>query len=395
VEVVRYDAELDPPVPPVIAKDAAFMRPFYRKLSRLMRGKARDHLRIAVYGDSNLTKDQFTSWLRNTLQARYGDGGHGFVAATRPWPWYFHRDVRHGGMGFASFACSTQPAPDKVYGFACIAGDSQQDRATLWLETAPAGSAVGSKAGRADVFFAKRPKGGVFEVLVDGASRARVETESPTVEAAVERVRFEEGPHRVEVRTTGNDRSVRLFGMALEREAPGVVIDSLGVGAAGCVSFEKQDRKTEIQALRARGHDLVVYALGANYTAEDRLPKCIQELVDRHREATPETPVLVFGPPDFSPTEAGVDNHLAVEANVKLIQRITRDVGVAFWDYRAAMGGLGAIERFQKRSMVWTDHVHLTDKGHAFMASRFLRALWDGLGQALDEDPRLGCDDGT
>ena len=50
-----------------------------------------------MYGDSNLTADYLTGRLRRQLQARFGDGGHGYVALSRPWEWYSHNDVHHDG----------------------------------------------------------------------------------------------------------------------------------------------------------------------------------------------------------------------------------------------------------------------------------------------------------
>jgi hypothetical protein len=83
----------------VAIDDAHHLAPFLAKVAALVRGRAADHLRVAVYGDSNLTMDQMTGQMRRTLQGRYGDAGHGFVALGRPWAHYHHMDVEHDCEG--------------------------------------------------------------------------------------------------------------------------------------------------------------------------------------------------------------------------------------------------------------------------------------------------------
>src|SRR5262249_27239268 len=94
--VPPLDAGKDPvgvPLPPIVDATGLVMGPFYERLARLARGRADDHVRIAVYGDSNLTMDWITGRMRRQLQARYGDAGHGFIALGRPWSHYKHMDV--------------------------------------------------------------------------------------------------------------------------------------------------------------------------------------------------------------------------------------------------------------------------------------------------------------
>ena len=49
--------------------------------------------RVCHYGDSPITNDGITSTLRRKLQLRFGDAGHGFVLAARPWAWCQHAGV--------------------------------------------------------------------------------------------------------------------------------------------------------------------------------------------------------------------------------------------------------------------------------------------------------------
>ncbi|MEM6294650.1 MAG: hypothetical protein AAGA54_25470, partial [Myxococcota bacterium] len=44
-------------------------------------------VRVAFYGASSVAADRYTAYLRGYLQARFGDGGVGFVAVVPLWRW--------------------------------------------------------------------------------------------------------------------------------------------------------------------------------------------------------------------------------------------------------------------------------------------------------------------
>jgi lysophospholipase L1-like esterase len=394
-QLFSVDPSLDSiPVPPIVHASEAAMAPFYEELARLLRGRSRDHLRIGVYGDSNLTRDQFTGWLRRSLQAKYGDAGHGFVAAARPWEWYLHTDVVHGfdPGAWLSFASSTHPAPDRLYGFAGISALSQQRGAVSYVQTAGPEAPVGRSVSRLDVYYYKGPRYGSFSVRVDGVVKATIDTRAEVGAPGYYQLDVPDGPHRVELVTLDQYKAVRLFGTVMERSEPGVVIDALGVGGASCPSFIKQDAATVIDNLRRRAYDLVIFAFGSNYSDTTSLPTCMKTLIARHREALPGLPIVLFGPPDYTdPNKPLVlSSPLTVKRNA-ILGKVARDNATAFWDYRAAMGGELSIIRFRSHGLAWIDNVHLTDKGMRFMANRFAYALFKGFDEHLTAHPKSGC----
>ncbi len=242
------------------------------------------------------------------------------------------------------------------------------------------------------MYFARRPRGGTFAIHVDGALKASVSTQSPTVSAGFFQLDVPDGPHHFDLITTDSSKSVRLFGSVLEREAPGIVIDALGVGGASCPSFIKQDPATAIEALRHRKYDLIIFAFGSNYSDTSYLPTCMKTLIDVQREALPGVPLLLFGPPDFADPKLPLSQ--SSPQTVKrgaLLEKVARDNAAAFWDYRAAMGGELSIVRFRSHGLAWVDNVHLTDKGMKYMANRFEYALFQGLQGHLAAHADAGC----
>ena len=57
----------------------------FESLGKLDDGHAHDDVRILQYGDSHTASDLGVAVFRRALQARFGDGGRGFVSVGKPW----------------------------------------------------------------------------------------------------------------------------------------------------------------------------------------------------------------------------------------------------------------------------------------------------------------------
>ena len=383
-------AKIDPPVPSIDSPEA--LDGFYHALAELARDRAKDHVRIAVFGDSNLTMDFPTGHLRRALQARFGDGGHGFVALGKPWSHYRHMDVRHDVVsGWRAYAVTTSPTGDGLYGLAGIAVENRWQGATTFVATAPLASPVGGSAGRFDVFFLTRPKGGAFEVRLDGSSRGRTETRGDAAAMGVTHVAAPDGPHHLDV-IARSPEIVRVFGVALERETPGIVIDTFGVGSLNTKTMTRYDPALEAQMLRERRYDLIVYMTGANdLFTMDSVPASLHTLMTIQREALPGVSFLILTPADrgrgksFAPTLKVVEQRRV----------LAKAEGAAFWDLWSAMGGQSSMKRFVNAKLAYDDAVHFTDAGGAFIAGRLDHALMEGFSRYLASHPDAGCAEPT
>lgn len=380
-------AHIDPPVPSIESPEA--LDGFYAALAELARGRAKDHVRIAVFGDSNLTMDFPTGHLRRALQGRFGDGGHGFVALGKPWSHYRHMDVRHDIVsGWRAYAVTTSPTGDGLYGLGGIAVENRWQGAVTFAGTAPEGAPVGTRAGRFDVFFLTRPRGGEFEIKVDGVSRGRTSTRASERTLGLAHVDADDGPHELEV-ISRSPEIVRLFGVSLEREEKGVVVDTFGVGSLNTKTMTRYDPDLVAKMLRARRYDLIVYMTGANdLFTMDAVPEALHSLIATERAALPDVSVLVLTPADrgrgrsFPPT-------LRVVAQRRELAKVE---GAAFWDLWSAMGGRDSMKRFVDAKLAFDDAVHFTDEGGAFVGERLDHALMEGFVRYLESHPEAGCE---
>lgn len=215
---------------PLIDPTGRGMSAFYERLARVLRGRAKDHVRIGVYGDSNMVMDYITGPIRRDLQLRHGDAGHGFIALARPWSHYRHMDiVQEIGAAFESYAVTTKPTKDGAYGFAGIVSEASYPGAKVRLKTAPDSSPVGKTASRFDVFYLKGINRGAFDLVIDDNKIATLEGKAAERSVGIYRAEVEDGPHTFDT-VVSAPPYVRLLGAALERRTPSIVVDQLGVG---------------------------------------------------------------------------------------------------------------------------------------------------------------------
>jgi lysophospholipase L1-like esterase len=384
------EVPVGPGEPPLVAIERPeLLEAFFVKVARLARGLATDHLRIAVYGDSNLTMDHMTGRMRRTLQQRFGDAGHGFVSLGRPWAHYHHMDVQHDCEdGFDSYACSTDPVLDHGYGISGIAAESRIAGARTWVATAGAGSMIGQTASRFDVFYLRGDDYGTFDIVVDDGERIAIDSRAAERSVGIHHLELDDAPHRLDFIATDRRRRVRLLGVTLERGGPSFVVDSFGVGAMNTASQAREDPAVNHPMLERRDYDLVVFATGANdvFTL-DVTPGHLAKIIARHRAAIPGVPILVLTPADRGMKRSFPQTLLAMEQR----KEIARDNGTALWDLWQAMGGRGSMRAFKDRGMAMSDYVHFNEAGGGYMGDRLVYALLDAAWAYIGLHSSAGC----
>lgn len=394
----------EPGAPAAVAledpEDAA-LAPFYRALSRLLRGRAKEHLRVAVIGDSNTTEDFLTSGLRRPLQRALGDAGHGYVALARPVAGYLHQDVRHGLIedAWSARALSQVRLDDGIYGFGGVAAISKGGGARTWIATAPDGAEIGAKVDRVDVYWADRLGGGDFEVRADGQPLATIDTAAATrAEERVEARGFSltDGAHQVDF--VVKHGQVRLLGATLERSVASVgrasvVVDCLGIDSLNYRLLGLHEPRALEASLRHRRYDLIVFWLGTNVCIPKAHDGWMRAALSLFRRAAPDAAFLVLGPPDRTHDRRAGTVEATTRQCTDSMRPIAREQGAAFWDFQRAMGGEGSVLALQRRGLMAGDGLHLSARGGEEMGARLLRALFDGLDAHLARQPAAGCED--
>jgi lysophospholipase L1-like esterase len=221
------------------------------------------------------------------------------------------------------------------------------------------------------------------QVLGDGRMLGELETSGSPGQARFPSLELPDGVTHLTLRTRRG--AVRLDGVVLERDEPGVVVDSLGLpGGSATVLLSENDALFRAQ-LEARKPALVILMIGGNdafdlslnrYTvniARERM----KALIARVKAGAPGAACLLASPPD-----AGIwrmDQTLTPRTQTRLVAtymgELAKESGCAWYDMQAAMGGEGAIERWWSAGLMNRDLVHPLALGGDLMGYQLDEAL--------------------
>lgn len=343
--------------------------------------------RVVHYGDSLLTGDLVTQTVRRLMQKKFGDAGHGFVLAGRPAPWYRRNNLTtHYSKGWDVNRITRPTAKDGRYGMGGVTFHTA--KIGQWIKAKPNGKTLGSAVSKFQVFYLAQPRGGKFSMKVDGHG-VEVDTRSDDDGTRLAEIVVPDGPHTFRIRTLGRGQ-VRLFGMVLERDGPGVVYDSLGLDGARAKLLKRIKPEHWHRQLRLRKPDLLVLHYGTNESqwvnlSARKYRADLAQTVGHLRAALPGVSCLLVGPMDRA--QRGAGGRLVTRPVIKRIldvqRRVAYDQGCAFWNTFRAMGGEGSMAKWYKArpQLAQGDLTHPTRKGADRIGAMLFAALMDGYGR--------------
>jgi lysophospholipase L1-like esterase len=325
--------------------------------------QAGDPVHILQFGDSHTASDDWANAIRIAAQAKYGDGGEGFVQAGHPYKGYRRFD-----------ASGTNSPLWKTEGTMAIRGDPNQGLSGISISTDAAGQTVELTAsGEAlEIFYLQQPGGGQVELTIDGQSAGAFTTDGDLGPGQSEYA-LPPGPHQLSLRTL-NFAPVRLFGWALDNKQ-GVTVETLGINGAQANVILNWNERIWAAELNQRNPSLVILAYGTNeanshlWTAEQYRAD-LTAIIDRIRRATPAASLLMIGPPD-----CGRLPLLHLSEVIEIQREIAAAQHVAFWDWRLHMGGPGIVRRWVLAGLSQPDYIHLTSEGYRLLGKMVFDAI--------------------
>jgi lysophospholipase L1-like esterase len=352
-------------------------------LAALDDGHAHDDVHVLQYGDSHTASDLGVGVFRRALQARFGDGGRGFVSVGKPWKSYVQDGVR-GGMTKEFDPLKVKFHKDRTftgidgcYGLLGVGITASKAGARAWTDLTTPSSHI-------ELAYGQDPSGGSFDVFIDGTRAGRVTTRASSIGSGWSAFDVPDAPHQVELRALG-DGEIRVFGMNLDRAEAGIVVDALGINGAQIFTPLRWNEQHFAEQLRHASPDLVVLAYGTNEALEPGLADAEYErrLVDflgRIARAAPAASCLLLGPPDLARHTKGQDDWRTwprVREIASVQRRVAAAAGCAFYDQQEAMGGPGSIVAWavEPESRAARDRIHLTRNGYAHLATALAHDL--------------------
>jgi lysophospholipase L1-like esterase len=352
---------------------------FLERLAKSDAGYAGAVTRVVHWGDSVVAADHITSAVRAKMQMRFGDAGHGFHLLAKPNASYVHKAIEfRGGEDWQRCYIINKCKSDGLYGLGGTTVWSSGGAETRFRTSDSTPN--GRKASRIELWYLQEPKGGNVKVSVDDAEPVLVSTAGEGDGWKV--IDVEDGPHELKIRAAGGGK-VRLYGVVIERDVPGVVWDGmaqLGAFTSRMLYFDADHIRDQI-AHRDAG--LLVFMFGGNdlLLPSHRLDEYeddFRNMLKRFRAQTKPPDCLVMSPVDHGVREGQRIVSNPMVAKITAIQReVAFEQGCAFFDTQAAMGGDGSVARWRKSNppRISGDLAHLTDAGQKVLGHMLYVAI--------------------
>lgn len=393
-----------PPAPASGLENAEALAPFFAALKSLDNGVRASPVQVLQIGDSHTAGDNISGAVRARLQARFGGGGRGVMAAGVPYPSVSQRQVNvtqsdgwrqepsfptgYGRFGLSGFRLTSTEDGATVE----LAADPEAlfDRFAFCAQGGPNAGALGVDVGDAhETLDLKAPAQGTICWSTDLATpQARV------------------------VLTARGGAPVTLLSYDVYRRTKGVVWSALGVVGARLSDFAQRDSAVMASELAAYPPDLIVLAFGTNDGFEptvdpDQYEQQVRAQIRRLKDLAPGAAILVLGAPDASRTRpdikldgiqnkgfdcapltdaerADYDNLVASKSpalarwyeppNLSLVREAERRAalaeGASFWDWSARMGGPCSSHWLSRpeQDLMRGDHIHFRSEGGDWIA---------------------------
>lgn len=369
-------ASTTPARPPLAQpiENAKNLKHFFEALAKIDDGTATSDVRIIQLGDSHTAADIGTNASRRAFQARFGDGGRGFVALGRPWKTYGQEGVTHERASKEWQAERGKPMDGR------FVGDGMYGLAGWSLVTSKKGllsSDLDAPSSSIEVAYLDSPNGGSFDLSIDGAKMGHVSTRDHSVKSGFSSFTFPDGPHHIELQTLG-DGPVRIFGAAYDRAQNGVTYDALGINGERAINLLDWNEAHFAEQLRHRDPQLVVLAFGTNEsgdsTSASAYEQTLVELLGRISRAIPSAACVMLGPQDrdMKTSEGWVTMPKIIEI-IETQKRVAQAAGCAYFDQFQAMGGANSMATWATEipQRGRGDHTHLTRTGYVDLGNAF------------------------
>ena len=366
-------------------RDGESMKALHAALARAEAGEGQ--ARLVFFGASHVASDLFTGDIRRELQARFGDAGHGFVVPVHPWRSYRHRDINieSDAKRWETHRIRVGDLDVERVGIAGVAMASSRPGSFGAVTTVQDGD-HGRNASFFELYYLKTPRGGDLDVLIDGRRARRISTRASKTEPGYATFRVPDGPHSFELRTLSK-RPVWLFGLTVERDQPGVVVDTLGINGSRARYQLLWDDDLYQEHLRRRAPDLVVLAYGTNESGDESpledYESNLRAVVQRMRDAVPDASCLLIGPSDrpMQVEERVFEDRARTAEVIEVQHRVAFEHGCGFFDLVAFQGGALSMVQWAASDPAYAaqDHIHYTRLGYQRLGEVLLSALLEGM----------------
>jgi lysophospholipase L1-like esterase len=358
---------------------------------------------IVHYGDSQLEEDRISATIREDLQDEFGGAGPGMMPAIMTVP---SQTTSHASSGALSryilFGPKDEEADHSRYGplaqLAKLNGD-----ATITIQRRKERKGQFPHVGAYKTIRLLTNKSGRLKVRLnvnqtvvdtvgqndDGTPKEKrstkvVDAGEPTVDTynklKVYTWKLKDTTSIAKMYLSGN---AEIYAIAADG-AYGVAVDNVAMRGSSGTIFHRIDTELMAESYKAMNARLVIMEYGGNLvpsTSSSNIEwtkKLITRQIQAVQKANPDADILFIGPADMARQKDGQwQTYAALNMTIKALREVALDNGAAYWDMHRVMGGNGAMIKWVNKepALGFTDHIHFTRRGAAYMGDLFCSAL--------------------
>ncbi|MDE7092922.1 MAG: hypothetical protein K2O43_05820 [Muribaculaceae bacterium] len=330
--------------------------------------------RIAVIGDSYIEGDIFTQDVREKLQEQYGGSGVGYLPASSKLTG-FRTSVNQACQGWKEYDFRTSgkqyPTLQGFYyspsgnAVTTVKGSNKKTHAETWAKSqmlfvAPHDMTIYVSTDNGDQTFDVTGSEEVQQILLEGTTSS--------------------------FKVSSSDPSLVVLGLYTDGLS-GVALDNMSIRGYSGIKHGNISKELADQMRKYVDYDLIVIEYGTNALSSKQsdysgYTKIMTRVIEHIRECYPMADILIMGIGDRG-EKAGTDirSMPVVQKMIDEQRSMARNLGVLFWDTRAAMGGENAVVDWARTGHINKDYIHLSSKG----GERLSRLFVESLNKALND----------
>lgn len=332
---------------------------------QLALGQRKESVRVLWFGDSHTAADYFPNAIRKQLTTQVPLGGPGYIGLGIP-------GYRHGmAKVWSEGNIEISPHPparrgreeDGVFGLGGMRATLRDATAFLTAKAVVASAAVL----KCELTYRLASDSDALRVTaVDQRFELTSSAKSP-MSGGLGQLRFSvKGDTTVEIRALRGKPQV--FGLVMETELPGLVVDTLGINGARFGTLLAWQEEAHSLLVEQRHPALVVVAYGTNEVFDlepvERHARRLEEVVLRLRRSAVDASCLVVGPTDAG---KGGDSARSRVGAMDAAERSTAERnGCAYFspfELMVSEGGFDGWAR-QEPPLALSDGIHLSARGY-------------------------------
>lgn len=325
---------------------------------------------ILHIGDSHIQPDNFSGFIRQKMQTKYGNGGRGLVFP------YFTANT-FGPEDFIATSTSSWNSswiihyPHKFkMGLPGISIKSNDEIGNLSIEL------------KRDSIVNPYTKGFLIYSMSDNSAGRIVvngEFEKSKSRLVFDTLHFYGKTPQTKLEISFSGSSIVIQDIYFENDSPGIIYSSSGVAGARYEDYLENDLFFE--QLPYFNPDLLIVSLGTNEAYEANFSKekfevTVDSTFTRIKERLPNSSILITLPSEtYKKSFFRLKENLKIQIISAVLKEKCLEYDFAYWDLFEAMGGKGSMLTWKKNHLVTDDYIHFLNEGYQLQGELLFEAL--------------------